>query len=179
MDIQKHYHMTVRQIENIWLKNFKKSPLINEGVFNPIIAQQLFYGPDEDSDFPFKQGFRDFKDNCDVSEIDKNLDSLLEYLHFIGITISGQSITDELSRGTRTFPDILKKAFYIFKHLAQYDEELDIDDPYHDNMGDLFFFLRIEKGYNGKDKQLTLFDELELPDFFNKYVELPKGYEKD
>ncbi len=46
-------------------------------------------------------------------------------------------------------------------------------------MGDLFFFLRIEEGDNGQPKQLTLFDEMELPDFYNKYIELPTGYEND
>src|SRR5690606_8939680 len=86
---------------------------------------------------------------------------------------------DGIARGTTSYQSILKKAFYIFKHLAGYDEELNIDDPYHDNMGDLFFFLRIEEGDNGQLKQLTLFDELELPDFYNKYIELPNGYEND
>lgn len=171
--------MTIKQIENTWRQNFKKSPLITDGTFNPTIARQLFYGPEEDSDLPFKEGFQDFNDNCDISETENNLDNLLQYLHFIGITISKKSISEGIARGTTSYQNILKKTFYIFKHLAGYDEELDIDDPYHDNMGDLFFFLRIEEGDNGEAKQLTLFDELELPDFYNKYIELPQGYEND
>lgn len=171
--------MTIKQIENTWRQNFKKSPLITDGTFNPSIARQLYYGPDEDSDLPFKEGFRDFNDNCDISDTENNIDCLLQYLHFIGITISKKAITDGIARGTTSYQSILKKAFYIFKHLAGYDEELNIDDPYHDNMGDLFFFLRIEEGDNGQPKQLTLFDELELPDFYNKYIELPNGYEND
>lgn len=171
--------MTIRQIENTWLQNFKKSPLITEGTFDPSIARQLYYGPDDDSDLPFNEGFRDFNDNCDISDTENNINSLLQYLHFIGITISKNSISVGIARGTTSFSSILKKAFYIFKHLASYDEELNINDPYHDNMGDLFFFLRIEEGDSGQPKQLTLFDELELPDFFNKYIELPIGYEND
>lgn len=171
--------MTIKQIENTWRQNFKKSPLISAGTFNPSIARQLYYGPDQESDLPFKEGFRDFNDNHDISDIENNIDSLLQYLHFIGITVSKKSISDGIARGTISYQSILKKAFYIFKHLAGYDEELNIDDPFHDNMGDLFFFLRIEEGDNGKPKQLTLFDELELPDFFNKYIELPTGYEND
>ncbi|WP_019986446.1 ATP-dependent DNA helicase [Rudanella lutea] len=171
--------MTIKQIENTWRLNFKKSPLITDGYFNPSIARQLYYGPDEDSDLPFKEGFLDFNDNYDISDIEKNIDSLLQYLHFIGITISKKSISDGIARGTTSYPNILKKAFYIFKHLADYDEELNIDDPFHDNMGDLVFFLRIEEGDNEQPKQLTLFDELELPDFYNKYIELPAGYEND
>lgn len=48
--------MTVKQIENTWRQNFKKSPLITDGTFNPSIARQLYYGPDDDSDLPFKEG---------------------------------------------------------------------------------------------------------------------------
>ena len=171
--------MTIKQIENNWLHNFKKSPLISGGTFNPSISRQLFYGPEDDGEFPFKQGFRDFNDNCDISEVDKNIDILLEYLHFIGITISKKTISDDIARGTTSYQNIIKKAFFIFKQLASYGKELNIDDPYHDNMGDLFFFLRIEEGYNGQTKQMTLFDEMELPDFYNKYIELPNGYEND
>ena len=171
--------MTIKQIENIWRQNFKKSPLITDGVFNPSIARQLYYGPEEDSDLPFKEGFKNFNDNCDISETENNIDCLLQYLHFIGITISKKTISDNIARGTTSYKSIFKKALYIFKHLAGYDEELNIDDPYHDNMGDLFFFLRIEEGDNEQTKQLTLFDELELPDFYNKYIELPPGYEND
>ena len=171
--------MTIKEIENTWRQNFKKSPLITDGTFNPSIAQKIFNGSDEDSDLPFKEGFRDFNDNCDISETENNLDSLLQYLHFIGITISKKSIEDSIAKGTTSYQNILKRAFYIFKHLSSYDEELNIDDPYNDNMGDLFFFLRIEEGDSGQAKQLTLFDELELPEFYNKYIELPTGYEND
>ena len=171
--------MRIYQIENTWRENFKKSPLIKDGTFSPSIARQLYYGPDEDSDLPFNEGFRDFNNNCDISEIENNIDRLLQYLHYIGITISKESIIDSIARGTTSYQNILKKAYYIFKHLAGYNEELNIDDPYHDNMGDLFFFLRIEEGDNGQPKQLSLIDELELPDFYNKYIELPSGYEND
>lgn len=171
--------MTIKQIENTWRQNFKKSPLVTDGTFNPSIARQLYYGPVEDSDLPFEKGFRYFNDNCDVSDTENNIDSLLQYLHFIGITISKRSILDGIESRMTSYQIILKRAFYIFKHLAGYDEELNIDDPYHENMGDLFFFLRIEEGDNGQPKQLTLFDELELPDFYNKYIELPTGYQND
>jgi ATP-dependent DNA helicase PIF1 len=171
--------MNIKQIENIWKENFKKSPLVIDGTFSPSIARQVFYGGEEDGKIPFEIGFQQFNDNFDYSEANKQLDKILEYLHFIGITISKKSITEEIARGTTSYQKILKKAFYIFKHLSSYNEELDINDPYHDNMGDLFFFLRIEEGDTGQPKQLTFFDELELPDFYNKYIELPNGYEND
>ncbi|MGC9354907.1 MAG: ATP-dependent DNA helicase, partial [Mariniphaga sp.] len=171
--------MTIKQIEKTWIQNFKKSPLVSDGIFSPSIARQLFYGVDKDSKIPFEEGFLQFNDNFDYTKTDKQLDKIIKYLHFIGITISKESITEGIARGTTSCQNILKKSFYIFKHLAGYDETLNINDPYHDNMGDLFFFLRIEEGNNGQPKQLTFFDELELPDFYNKYIELPNGYEND
>jgi hypothetical protein len=171
--------MTAKQIEKTWRDNFKRCPLIVEGVFNNSIARQLYYGFDNETEANIKTGFQDFNDDFNYSDADNQVDNLLEYFHYIGITISKKSITDAVARGTYSYQQILKKAFYIFKHLSSYDENLDINDPYHDNMGDLFFFLRIEEGDTSTDKQLTLFDELELPDFYNKYIELPTGYEND
>ena len=110
--------MTIKQIEKTWRQNFIKSPLIVDGTFNPSIARQLYYGPDEDSDLPFKEGFSAFSDNCYTSETENNIDRLLQYLHFIGITISKKSILDGIARGTTSYQKIIKKAFYIFKHRA-------------------------------------------------------------
>ncbi len=171
--------MTIKQIEKTWIQHFKKSPLVSDGIFSPSIARQLFYGVDKDFKIPFEEGFLQFNDNFDYTKADKQLDKIIKYLHFIGITISKKSITDAIARGTTSYQNILKKSFYIFKHLAGYDETLNINDPFHDNMGDLFFFLRIEEGNNEQPKQLTFYDELELPDFYNKYIELPSGYEND
>lgn len=171
--------MTIKQIEKAWRDNFKKSPLVEDGIFNSKLARQLYYGFEEETETPFQQGFRDFNDDFDFSDTENQVDKFLEYLHYIGITLSKQSISASVSSGSNSYAQILKKAFYIFKHLAGYDETLNINDPYEDNMGDLFFFLRIEEGDSNQAKQLTLFDELELPDFYNKYIELPDGYEKD
>jgi hypothetical protein len=90
----KSVKMTIKQIENSWLQNFKKSPLINDESFNPSIARQLYHGPDKESDLPFKEGFRNFKENCDNSDTENNIDYLLQYLHLIGITISKKSISN-------------------------------------------------------------------------------------
>lgn len=171
--------MTIKQIEKTWRDNFRKSPLVVDGVFNSELARQLFYGFEDDTETPFKQGFRDFNDDFDFSDTENQVNKFLEYLHYIGLTLSKKSITDSVSSGSNSYAQILKKAFYIFKILAGYDETLNINDPYKDNMGDLFFFLRIEEGDNNQAKQLTFFDELVLPDFYNKYIELPNGYEND
>lgn len=171
--------MTIKDIEKTWCINFKQSSLVIDGVYNTTLAKQIFYGFEEDNETTLKQGFRSFNDNFDYSDINSQLDKLLQYLHFIGLTISKSSINEAVTKGKYTHNQILKKAFYLFKQLANYDEDLNVNDPYHDNMGDLYFFLRIEEGDNIQNKQFSLFDELELPDFYNKYVELPKGYEND
>lgn len=171
--------MTVKQIEKTWLTNFRKSPLVTDEVFNSEMASRLFNGFDDEDETPFTKGFCDFHDDFDYADGENQLDGLLKYLHFIGITIKKQSILNAIQKGTYSYSQVLKKAFYIFKHLSNYDEDLDLNDPYHDNMGDLFFFLRLEEGDSDSSKQMTLFDELELPDFYNKYIELPEGYEKD
>jgi hypothetical protein len=148
---------------------------VTDGVFNSEMASKLFNGFDNEDETPFLKGFCNFHDEFDYSDSENQLDEFLKYLHFIGITIKKQSIL----KGTKSYAQVLKKAFYIFKHLSNYDEHLDLNDPYHDNMGDFFFFLRLEEGDSDNSKQMTLFDELELPDFYNKYIELPEGYEKD
>jgi len=172
--------MNIKTIEKNWLSNFKKSELVVEEKFNSSLASKLFYGFDDSDEecYTFKKGFRSFENSFDYSNLDKETDKLLEYLHFIGITLKKQAVEETINREEYTQADILKKAFFIFKQLASYDDSLDINDPFHDNMGDLFFFMRIEQGDTG-DKQLTVFDEIELPDLYNKYIELPKGYESD
>lgn len=171
----------IRAIEKKWLSNFKKSELVQNDEYNSELASGLYYGFDEDNTEyeNFREGFRAFNDSFDYSNAETEIDKFLEYLHFIGITISKESILKSVNSGDYSYHQILKKAFYLFKQLARYDDSLDVEDPYHDNMGDLFFFLRIEEGSEGVQKQLTLFDEIELPDFFNKYIELPEGYGND
>ena len=106
--------MTIKQIEKTWIQNFKKSPLITDGTFSPSIARQLFYGVDKDFKIPFEEGFLQFNDNFDYSKADKQLDKIIKYLHFIGITISKKSITEAIARGTNSYQNILKRSFYIF-----------------------------------------------------------------
>ena len=171
--------MSIKQIEIKWLQNFKESPLVSDGVYNESLAYKLFHGFEEENDPPFLVGFDDYFQIFFQSEAEDRVEKLIDYLHFIGITIKRQSIIDSVERGEYTYNQILQKAFYIFKHLSLYDDSLDINDPYHDNMGDLYFFLRIEEGNRDEPTQLTFFDELELPEFYNKYIELPEGYKSD
>jgi hypothetical protein len=79
--------MTLKQIEKKWLANFRRSPLVSNGVFNSDLAWKLFKGFGDDPYAPFKKGFAEFKYSFNHSDQAKGLDELLKYLHFIGITI--------------------------------------------------------------------------------------------
>lgn len=170
----------IKKIERSWLENFKKSELVRDGVFNSNLASNLYFGDSElEKEYGFEKGFRDFNDNFDYTNPEAELERLIRYLHFIGLTIGKESIKKAVSKGHYSYKQILKKAFYIFKTLASYNDSLNVNDPYYDNMGDLFFFLRIEEGNFDSNKQITLFDEIELPDLYNKYIEIPDGFEED
>ncbi|MBK8848908.1 MAG: AAA family ATPase [Saprospiraceae bacterium] len=171
--------MTIKQLEYFWRLNFKNSSLNIGGEFNFDMAWQLFYGPTDENVIPFKKGFQEFKDKIYIFDEDQHLDDLLKYLHFIGITISKNAIAKSMITGSASYENILRKVYYIFQNLANRKKEFDIDDPFQNNMGDLLYLLKIEIGANNKDNHFELFDELKLPDLYNKYIELPAGYEND
>jgi ATP-dependent DNA helicase PIF1 len=171
----------IKKIEKNWLKNFKNSALVKDGIYNPESANGLFYGFEESTEpsGKFELGFRAFNDNFDFSNPEPQIEKLITYLHFIGITLSKSAINSAVTSGRYSYEQILKKAFYLLKQLATYDMSLNINDPFYDNMGDLYFFLRLEEGDSNSEKQLTFFDEIELPDLYNKYIDLPREYEND
>lgn len=169
--------MGIREIENNWKQNFKKSPLVSQGRFVPDIASK-HYSSFQELKLAFRQIIT-WPDSEHVKDIDELIDELIEHLHFIGITISRDKIIDAVDQGTYSYDKVFQKANYIFQHLSCYDEDLDINDPYYDNMGDLYFFLRIEEDNNTVESQLSMFEDTELPDFYNKFIELPEGYESD
>lgn len=171
----------LKKIERKWIDQFRSSALVKDGVFQKKIAYQLFYGFNNDSiyklDFPI--GFQKFNDNYNHAKPLNEISNLLKYLSFIGITLSQAKLEDAISTGKQDSKTVLKKAFYLLKHLSSYNRDLNLSDPYYDNLGDLYFFLRIEGSDTEVNQQLTLFEELDLPDFFNKYIELPENYEND
>jgi hypothetical protein len=65
---------------------------VTDGVFNASLAGKLYKGFDEENDTIFQKGVCEFNDSFDYSDGENQLDELLRYLHFIGITIQKQSI---------------------------------------------------------------------------------------
>lgn len=156
-----------------------KSPLVTRGVFNKRKARKLFRGYRNDYNAPFKEGFRRFKENYNHSRPLEELDELLRYLHYIGITVSKKAVLNALQSKKISVQQLLNKSFYILKHLSYCDERLNIYDPFHENLRDIQFFLKIEEAEALAAGTLTVPDATALPDFYNKYIELPEGYEND
>ncbi|WJJ96347.1 ATP-dependent DNA helicase [Algibacter luteus] len=171
----------LKKIERRWLKNFQESPLVLNNEFQPKVASQLFYGFGDQSEhnIEFELGFNEFYNDFDYSNPYAQLSELLKYLNFIGITIKSENVVKSMSDGTSDWTTFTKKVFYLLKQLARYDKTLDIRNPYFDNLGDLYFFMRIEGTGSEVNQQLSLFEEVQLPDFYNKYIELPENYSND
>jgi ATP-dependent DNA helicase PIF1 len=173
---------TRQNIEKIWIENFKKSPLVDKdnGVYQSGIAQQLYYGKKDESypsDFP--NDFKDFYNSSEKGDRETEIECLIEYLSFIGIKIRKEAIINHLENFPNDFNKLIKKCHYIFKTLAHYGTDLDTKNPFQDNNGDLFFLLRIESEESVNGGQLNLFEDLELPDLYSKFSDLPYGYEDD
>jgi hypothetical protein len=172
----------INKIEKKWIENFKKSPLVDKtnGTFQSHYAHQLFYGKFDDTypaNFPY--GFYDFYHLCDTMDRDTVINSLSEFLTFIGINIRKEAILNHLEKFPDDFVKLKRKCYYIFKSLAHYTADLNISNPYYDNYGDLYFLRRIESGESIVGGQLYLFEDIELPELHKKITILPSGYEND
>jgi ATP-dependent DNA helicase PIF1 len=173
---------TIKKIAKKWVDNFKKSPLVDKdsGIFQSGIAHQLFYGKQDEtypSDYP--HAFASFFNNSDKEISETVIESLIEYLGFIGIKIRKEAINNHLEKFPDDLNKLTKKCYYIFKTLAHYGTDLDTSNPFQDNNGDLFFLLQIESKESLNSGQLNLFEDLELPNLYSKFFNLPYGYEDD
>lgn len=173
---------TIKSIEKKWIDNFKKCPLVDNenSKFNHLIAHQFFYGKNDDSypsDYP--DNFMDYYNSHISLDQESSIETLLEYLHFIGIKINQQFIKNHLEKFPDDYSKLIRKSYYILKTLAHHNESLDTNNPYYDNNGDIFFLLRIESEESVNGGQLSLFEDIELPELYNKYVNIPDGYEND
>lgn len=164
-------------IQKKWIENFNKCPLVNKesGFFNKAIAWQLFYGR-RDDDYPanYPPSFESFYNSSYALERDEAIETVLKYLHFIGIRLRKEAVTSHLQVAPEDFHLLLKKSYFLLRTLAHHKEDLTLGNPYSQNLGDIDFLLRIEMGHN----QLPLFD-VDLPDLYNRYIKIPEGYEND
>lgn len=174
--------MDLRSIEKKWVSNFIKTPLVDKGnmIFRSSIAYQLFYGRQDDSypeDYP--ANFCVFHESIDEFDQETIIETIVEYLNFIGIKIKSGRIKNHIQRYPEDLSKLIRKSYYILKALAHYKDDLDITNPYFDNNGDLYFLLRIESEESIKGGQLNLFEDKELPELYKKIAFFPPGYEND
>ena len=164
-------------IQKKWIANFGKSPLVNKdtGYFNQNNARQLFYGK-KDSDYPetYPEGYESFYNSSYALERADAIETVLKFLHFIGIKLRREAVDAHLMVAPEDFHLLLKKTYYLLRTLAHHREDLTLGNPFSQNYRDIDFFARIETGEN----QLTIF-EAELPELYNRYVTIPEGYEND
>ncbi len=167
--------------KNQWIANFKKSELVKNGVYDEDLGKKLFYGFEKGNiTNQFSQkGYQSFHRGLNDHTFETNLEGLLYYLHFIGITIRKVAIEKAINEEKTTYKEVFKKAFFILKQLANYTSNLNIDDPFDKNDWDLNFLIKIEEEVFRRKRQPTLFDQEDLPDFYKSKAELPDGYEKD
>ena len=172
----------IKKIERKWLDNFKKSPLVDKstGQFQSSIAHQLFYGKSNES-YPaeFPQNFQRFSNGAAEMDRIAVIETIADYLSFIGIKIRTEAIANHLEQFPNDFSKLVKKCYYILKTLAHFKENIQVENPYRDNNGDLYFLLRIESEESIRGGQLHLFEDLELPALYNRVTQLPEGYENN
>jgi len=149
-------------------------------LFRPKIAEQLFYGrSDQSYSDEYPNDFCELNESYGEYKTEDAINYLLEFLHFIGIKIRKEAIDRHLAKFPDDIEKLFRKAYYILKALAYYEEDLDISNPYYDNNGDLYFLLRIESEQSTSVGQLSLFEDIELPDLYSKFTCFPDGYEED
>lgn len=171
-----------KEIERKWIKNFIKSPLVDQESqsFKKTIAYQLFYGKDSDDYSPdYPENFFGFFGKYQDYEPGETIDQVLEFLDFVGIKINRQAVSQHLEKFPDDIHKLIKKGYYILKCLAHYKDDLNINNPFFDNYGDIAFFTRIESGQSLSGGQLTFFEDLELPELYNRYIQIPNGYDND
>lgn len=174
--------LTRKAIEKNWLKNFFQCPLVDKQSksYNSELARQFFYGKTS-ADFPadYPDNYQAFRNTCAVIDRDIAIDSIAEYLQFVGIVIEKALIVNHLSQFPEDFAKLITKCYYLFRTLAHAGDRLDLTNPFQDNNGDLYFLLRIASGESVTGGQLNLFEDTELPELYNRYVNIPEGFDSD
>lgn len=164
-------------IQKRWIENFNKSPLVDRPTksFKKSVAWQLFYGRTDDT-FPedYPHGFERFYNSQYEYDRSDAVDTALKYLHFIGIKLRREAVVSHLQGAPADYHTFLKKSYYLLKKLAHHREDLDVANPYSENLNDIYYLVSIENGQG----QLTIF-EIDLPELYSKYVSIPDGYERD
>jgi ATP-dependent DNA helicase PIF1 len=169
----------IKKLERTWIENFKRSPLVDQstGTFKSNYAFQLYYGRENEL-YPinFPQNFSNHYSSYLSIERNNSLNIFLGFLNFIGIEIKKELLLKHTNESSEQYQKFASKCNNILKTLAHYDKKLTVYNPYKDNLQELTYLLRIECD---NITQITIFDELELPNLYSRFVDFPSGYESD
>jgi ATP-dependent DNA helicase PIF1 len=161
-----------------WIENFTKCSLVDTANerFLPNVARQLFYGKTSD-DYPevFPRNFNDMYKNSHAQERGDVLDETLKFLHFVGVTVSRESVDTHLQQFPDQYHMFLKKAYFLLRTLAHARDDFEYLSPYKDNIGDFLYFVDIQTGRS----QLSIFEDYPLPELYKREFKVPEGYEND
>ena len=91
---------SLKILEEKWIENFRNCPLVNDAarIFKSDYARQLFYGRDEESEYPddYPLGFESYYGFHSFLDILSVLDQCNKFLHFVGITLSGEKLKEHI-----------------------------------------------------------------------------------
>jgi len=167
--------MEINDVEKKWIDNFKNSDVVKNDTFDIETASEIF------------ENFTDYYDNIWNYDIETCINKTTNSLKRVGIEISKKAILNYISSNSIDNSKeilrntIMKKTFWLLKSLSK-NRYININDPFEDNNGDVFLLLQVATTTSTKDnktKDDAKTTNMELPDFYNKYVELPKGYPND
>ena len=177
---------SLNELEKKWVDNFKNSHFVDNGAFQSSLAYQLFYGKKENYPDTLPSNFSKLYAGATVdgkiADLTKKLAELTRFLSVVGIRFSANRLEIHIDKNPGEVKSVFKRAHDILKTLAHYEENINVNDPFKDNIGELYFFLRIEmagQGSGGKEEQLQLFQENDLPVVYRKLSTLPDNYEDD
>jgi hypothetical protein len=138
----------IATLEKVWKENFKKSILVVDGEFKPEIAKSLFYGKSQKIKSTIDVGFKShYGANLHMHNLE-SIVSVIEFLEMIGIIISEAQLRYAIQSKKISFNELYRRVYFIFQTLANSSSDLDIDNPYVDNQGDVYFLLKVVIGYN-------------------------------
>jgi hypothetical protein len=133
----------MHKIEAQWYRNFAKTELVIGGRFQASKARALFYGDKNESRGVFQRGYKKFCEEHQLATTDNSVWYMVRYLEKIGIDIKDEELNKFVGLAAGNFVEIQKRIYFLIKSLTTADEQLDVNDPFPDNRGDVYYFVKI------------------------------------
>jgi hypothetical protein len=135
----------MQKIEVEWKTNFVKSELVIRGKFQPLKAKALLYGDKNESHSVFQKGYKKFYEAEQFYKSDNTIQTFQHFLQKIGIEIKYEDLESFIVQDISHYLKAKKRLYFLIKTLVDNDDQIDCSDPFNDNKGDVYFFLKIAK----------------------------------